>query len=74
MQAKQEGDEVEGDTLTRYIISGPGQADNGVSEMVDLTGMYIVNNEMTQASELEEYSAPNGSVHINGQEQLVSDK
>ena len=71
IQAKRE-EAVEVDTLTRYSPSGPGQADNGVSEMVDLTGIYVVDNEMTHASEFDEYSAPNGSVHINGHEQLVS--
>ena len=40
--------------------------------MVDLTGIYIVDNEMRQTEDSDDYSAANGSVHVNGKEQLVS--
>ena len=47
------------DTLTRYTISGPGQADNGVAEVVDLTGIYIVDNDVRQTDDFDGYSAAN---------------
>lgn len=69
LKAKPELEET--DTLSRYIVSGPGQADNGVGEMVDLNGIYIVDNEVTKTTDVDEYPAANGSVHVNGTEQLV---
>ncbi len=66
------------DTLARYAVSSaPGQADNAVSEMADLTGIYVVDNETTTTTTqlqggTHEFVAANGSVHVNGKEQLVS--